>query len=244
MSTIDPVAREREPAFARRRRRTWLAVTSAVAALAGYGSSIFGDFPGGSVSFGLGEPFAAAKALLATVALGATILLLGVVLRLPRQPGVAGQPTFVMAIVLVAFDSCFFLGSFLPTSLHVYAHADLSGTRSGMRVVCGLLLVAAAGLVAWAATRERGRQGRERLRRTGRRVSAEVTEVHDTGITSNNAPRVRLTVCFKDAHGTMRFVRRRVSVTRYAGPSVGDHLPLWYDPADPGNEKKIVIGER
>jgi len=244
MSTIDPVARERDPAFARRRRRTWLAVSAVVAAVAGYGSSIFGDFPGSSVSFGLAEPLAAAKTLLAVASAGGTIVLLGVVLRLPGPSGIVGRQTFVLAMVLLAFDGGFFVGSFLPTSIHAYAHTDLSGTRADMRIVSAALVVLAGGLVAWAAVGERGKQGRARLRKTGRRVSAEITEVHDTGSTVNNAPWVRLTVRFKDAHGTPRFVRRRVLVTRFAGPSVGDHLPLWYDPNDPGNEKKIVIGDR
>jgi hypothetical protein len=37
-------------------------------------------------------------------------------------------------------------------------------------------------------------------------------------------------------------VRRHLSVSRLSRPSVGDRIPLWYDPADPGNTDKIVLG--
>ena len=72
-------------------------------AVAGYGSSIFGDFPGGSVGFGLGEPFAVVKTLLATGAIAATILLLGVVVRLPRRPAV--HVADVASTPRLAFDA-------------------------------------------------------------------------------------------------------------------------------------------
>lgn len=244
MSTVDPVARDSDPAVAGRKWRTWLAGMAGTAAVAGYGSSIVGDFPGSSVGFGVEEPFAVVKMLLALGGFAATLLLAGVVVRLPARPGLTGQQTFVLAIMLLAFDCGFFVGSFLPTSFRRFADTDLSETRFGMRVACALIVLVAAAMVAWGARKERRKQAREWLRGTETRVSAEVTEVHDTGITNNNAPWVRLTVRFTDEHGTARFVRRRMSVSRFDGPSVGDQISLWYDPADPGNEKKIVIGER
>jgi hypothetical protein len=63
-------------------------------------------------------------------------------------------------------------------------------------------------------------------------------------VTTNNAPWIRLTVKFRDAQGTDRFVRRHMSVSRLSRPSEGDRIALWYDPADPGNTDKIVLGEQ
>jgi hypothetical protein len=243
MSTVDPVAREHGPVYARRRRLRWTLLSAATAAVGGYGCSVLGDFPGSSYRFGPAEPAALVKVALLLGGLVGTLLVIGVAVRLPRIPGVPGQQTFVLAVGFAAYAGGLFLGTLLPTSIPAFAHTDLAAARAGVRIACGVLAVAAAGLMGWASHRTRRDVLRARLRRSGRRVAAEVTEVHDTGITSNNAPRIRLTVRFTDSHGTARFVRRHVSVVRFAGPSVGDRISLWYDPNDPGNQKKIVVGE-
>jgi hypothetical protein len=243
MSTIDPVARDREPGIAARRRLRWLVLSAVAALVAGYGASIFGDFPGSSYSFGLDQTGPLLKAVLLLAGLIGALLSIGIAVRLPRTPGIRGQQTFVVAGALLAFDVGMLGGTFLPTSIAEFAGTDLSGARGGVRIMCGVLAVAGGCLVGWAAMRERRRDHRAELRKSGRRVSATVTEVHDTGVTNNNAPWVRITVRFTDSHGTQRFARRHMSVSRFAGPSEGDKVPLWYDPEDPGNEKKIVIGD-
>jgi hypothetical protein len=242
VSTIDPVQRERDPAVAARRRAAWTALLLAAALVAGYGMSIYADFPGSRIGFGFEEPLAVLKSLLLLAGLVTTLLLSGLVVRLPKRPGPRGEQTFVLSMALLAATAGLFIGSFLPSSFHRFADTDLSDKRTGVRETCAVLVVIAAALVGRAVLRSRRRQYTEQLRKTGRRVSAEVIEVHDTGVTNNNAPWVRLTVRFTDAGGTNRFVRRHVSVSRLARPAVGDEVPLWYDPRDPGNEKKIAIG--
>ena len=244
VSTVDPVKRERDPAVAARRRAVLMAVLLVLSAAAGYGGSIFGDFPGGSYSIGFNQLGPLTKALLAAGGLAAAMVVLGFVVRLPKPAGIRGQQSFVLAVAMLAYSLGILVGGFLPTSIGRYGHADLSGPRGGVRVAGVVLAVLAAGFFAWAARQDRARRRRAQLRATGRRTMAVVTEVHDTGITNNNAPWVRLTVRFTDAHGTQRFVRRRSSVNRFAGPSEGDRMALWFDPQDPGNEKKIVLGER
>jgi hypothetical protein len=242
VSTVDPVARERDPAYAARRRTRWWILMLAASVLSGYGCSIFGDFPGSSFSFGLTDLGPLLKTVLAVGGLVAAMLALAVVVRLPKHAGLLGQQLFVFAMALLAYTAGFFVGTLLPTVIPAYAEADLGPSRTNMRVFCGVLLVAVAVVVGLAAVKSRRTGVRERLRATGRRVSAEVTEVHDTGITTNNAPRVRLTVKFVDSHGTARYVRRSLYVSRLSRPGVGDRVALWYDPADPGNEKRIVLG--
>jgi hypothetical protein len=36
--------------------------------------------------------------------------------------------------------------------------------------------------------------------------------------------------------------RRRLTVSRLSIPSKGDRVPVWFDPKDPGNERRIVVG--
>ncbi|MFI5915085.1 DUF3592 domain-containing protein [Dactylosporangium sp. NPDC051541] len=242
MSTIDPVQRERDPAGAARRRTVRTALMLACALIAGYGMSVDADFPGSSISFGAGEPWAVLKSLLLLAGLTATMLLIGVIVRLPEQPGPRGEPTFILGSALLAVTAGLLIGTFLPSSFREFADTDLSDARTNVRVTCAFLVIVAVALFGWAILRSRRRQHTAQLRKTGRRVSAEVTEVHDTGFTTNNAPRVRLTVRFTDATGTNRYVRRHLSVSRFDRPGVGDRIPLWYDPNDPGNEKKIVVG--
>ncbi len=243
MSTIDPVAREREPGYAARRRAVWWSLLLALTVLGGYGCSILGDFPGSSFSFSLGDTGPVVKTALALGGLIAAMVILGVVVRLPRTAGLPGQPLFVLATALLAFTAGFFIGTVLPTVIPQYAENDLEPARRGLRVFCVVMVAAAAVLVGLAARKVRRVEARTRLRVSGRRVAATVTEVHDTGVTSNNAPWIRLTVKFRDAQGTERFVRRHVYVSRLSRPSEGDRIPLWYDPADPSNTDKIVIGE-
>lgn len=246
MSTVDPVAREREPEYAARRRARWWSLLLASAVLAGYGCSILGDFPGSSFSFSLSDGRDTGPVVKTALALGglvAAMVILGVVLRLPRRPGLTGQPLFAFATTLLAFTAGFFVGTLLPTVIAQYADDDLEPARRGLRIVSVGLVAAGAVLVGLAARKVRRAEARERLRKSGRRVAATVTEVHDTGVTTNNAPWIRLTVKFRDGQGTERFVRRHVYVSRLARPSEGDRIPLWYDPADPSNTDKIVIGE-
>jgi hypothetical protein len=244
VSTIDPVARERDPAYAARRRARWWSLLLVAGAMAGYGGSILGDFPGSSFSFSLGDTGPVVKTLLAVGGLAAAMVILGAVVRLPHSSGLTGQQLFVVATTLLAYTAGFFIGTVLPTVIPQYAETDLEPARRGLRVFCVVLIAAAAVLVGLAARKVRGAGVRVRLRTSGRRVSATVTEVHDTGVTTNNAPWIRLTVKFRDAQGTDRFVRRHMSVSRLSRPSEGDRIALWYDPADPGNTDKIVLGEQ
>ncbi|MGA5704186.1 hypothetical protein [Peterkaempfera bronchialis] len=72
----------------------------------------------------------------------------------------------------------------------------------------------------------------EAVTTTGRRVSAEVTEVGSTGVEIDNAPLIRFTVKFTDHLGTDRWVTRegRFDPTRL--PRAGDPAVVWFDPAD------------
>jgi hypothetical protein len=189
VSTIDPVAREHDPAYAARRRARWWSLLLVSAVIAGYGCSILGDFPGSSFSFSLSDTGPAVKTLAAIGGLVATMLMLAVVVRLPHPSGLTGQQLFVIATTLLAFDAGFFAGTVLPTVIPQYAESNLEPARSGLRVSGAVMVAAAAVLIGLAARKVRRVEFQARLRRSGRRVAATVTEVHDTGVTTNNAPR-------------------------------------------------------
>jgi hypothetical protein len=234
VSLIDPDARDRDPARAARRRLAWMMFMVVAAAAGGYGASIFGDFPGSSYSFGGDEVGALLKCAVLLVGCAATIISMGVLLRLPKVAGVRGQPTFVVALALLAAAAGMFAGTLLPTSIKRFAGWDLSSARLYVRVQSGVLVLGALLLIVWAVRAVRSGQLRAALRATGHRTTAVVTEVHDSGHTINNSPRIRVTMRFTDADGKERFVRRWMTVSRLAIPDKGDRVPVWFDPKDPG----------
>ncbi len=59
---------------------------------------------------------------------------------------------------------------------------------------------------------------------------------------SGEAVRARLTVAFTDGEGRDHHVTRTVTTADRLLPAVGGKLPLWYDPADPGDLPSIVVG--
>jgi hypothetical protein len=172
VSTIDPVARERDPAYAGRRRARWFSLLLVAAAVAGYGCSILGDFPGSSFSFSLDDTGPVVKTLLAIGGLVAAMVVLGVVVRLPRPSGLTGQQLFVVATTLLAYTAGFFTGTVLPTVITQYTESDLEPARRGLRVFCVVLVAASAVLVGLAARKVRRAETQARLRKSGRRVSA------------------------------------------------------------------------
>lgn len=79
-----------------------------------------------------------------------------------------------------------------------------------------------------------------RLRKTGIRGKATIREVHDTGVTVNNSPQVKLVLDVKNMYGqsyttTLRTLVSRIQPNLYQPGMV---VPVLIDPND---EKKLVI---
>jgi hypothetical protein len=69
----------------------------------------------------------------------------------------------------------------------------------------------------------------------GAQAQAIVINVHDTGVTINDNPRVKLTLQVQP-EGQMPFeATKKVTVSRVAIPRVGDQYLVRYDPSDPSN---------
>jgi hypothetical protein len=105
-------------------------------------------------------------------------------------------------------------------------------------------LVTLIGVVAIFRLERSGNAKIARIRSvvsTGVRVTGDVSTA-DSGTTwVNNMPLVTLTVHYKDAAGTERWVTKRRVFPPTAVPRIGDTYTVWYDPRDAANEKKIVL---
>ncbi|MFT2707011.1 DUF3592 domain-containing protein [Clavibacter zhangzhiyongii] len=111
-------------------------------------------------------------------------------------------------------------------------------------VAASLAVLGIAAAVAWAVVQRRVARLAATARRvteTGRRTAAIVTAVQRLD-GSGDAVRARLTVAFTDADGRDHHVTRTVTTADALLPAVGGKLPLWYDPADPGDLPSIVVG--
>ncbi|AJW79767.1 DUF3592 domain-containing protein [Clavibacter michiganensis] len=120
---------------------------------------------------------------------------------------------------------------------------DASNAVLGL-VAAVLAVLGIAAAIGWAVVQRRVARLAATARRvteTGRRTSAIVTAVQRLD-GSGDAVRARLTVAFTDGEGRDHHVTRTVTTADRLLPAVGGKLPLWYDPADPGDLLSIVVG--
>lgn len=69
---------------------------------------------------------------------------------------------------------------------------------------------------------------------TGSRAVGVVQQVHDTGTTINDNPRVRMTWRIEPLDGSPPFDGEKTkTVSRVEIPRAGDRYPVFYDPTDP-----------
>ncbi|WP_143086165.1 hypothetical protein [Amycolatopsis saalfeldensis] len=93
-------------------------------------------------------------------------------------------------------------------------------------VIAGLVLLAVRGAV-------RGSRRRARLMRSGVPGTATVTAFRDTGITTNDNPKVEFTLEVTPADGTPAFTATtRHTVSRLELPFVGQQFLVRFDAAD------------
>ncbi|MEO3973239.1 DUF3592 domain-containing protein [Streptomyces sp. CAU 1734] len=114
--------------------------------------------------------------------------------------------------------------------------------RYWVPAVLVVLAVLRAG-VSLRLARLRGRRA-ERIRTviaTGHRTRGVVTGAEETGIEIRNRPCVRFVVRFTDHAGVDRWVTKLADFDRTAPPRAGDPVTVWFDPADPGDERSIPV---
>jgi hypothetical protein len=81
-----------------------------------------------------------------------------------------------------------------------------------------------------------GRGKREKaanLMQTGSKAVGTVVNVHDTGMTVNDNPRVKMVFRIEPLDGSPPFeAEKKKVVSRVEIPRSGDRYPVWYDPQD------------
>jgi Short C-terminal domain len=76
----------------------------------------------------------------------------------------------------------------------------------------------------------------EQLFETGSKGVGTVLQVHDTGMTINDNPRVQMVFRVEPLDGAPAFdAQKTTTVSRVEIPRQGDRYPIWYDPSDPSN---------
>lgn len=133
----------------------------------------------------------------------------------------------------------------LGGGLGVLAVAAGLGTPLVLVVVATALLVLAAGALALgaaaAASRRRGAEREDAAVREGSVTTATVSDKGYTVFHESDRILTTVTFTFTDPAGVQRWVQRPM-VVRSSDPVVdGQSTRLWFDPRDPGNDKRIVV---
>ncbi|QKT13630.1 DUF3592 domain-containing protein [Rhodococcus sp. W8901] len=114
----------------------------------------------------------------------------------------------------------------------------VTGIGYGCLVIAAICLI--GGLNAARGRRAR-RAGDHQTKRTGTVTTAIVSDKGYSVFRESDRIFTAVTFSFTDSGNTQRWVQRRM-VVHAATPVVdGQQTRLWYDPADPGNDKKIVV---
>jgi hypothetical protein len=81
-----------------------------------------------------------------------------------------------------------------------------------------------------------GRSRKEKAKdlfETGSRAIGTITQVHDTGMTVNDNPRVKMQFRIEPLDGSAPFdAQKTKTVSRVEIPRAGDRYPVWYDAQD------------
>lgn len=102
------------------------------------------------------------------------------------------------------------------------------------------LLIWVLGFVSRASRRRRAEQ-QQRTLASGVATTATVTDVPRGPSPSSRGLWAAVTFTFTDRGGTQRWVERPMLIRREGDVKIGDTTQLWYDAADPGNDRSIVV---
>lgn len=104
-----------------------------------------------------------------------------------------------------------------------------------LAVVCLVLGITAAG------DRRRRADAEERAMRSGTQVTAVVSDKGYTVFHESNRILTTVTFAFTDLQGVQRWVQRQMLITAEDPIQNGQQTRLWFDAANPGDDKAIVV---
>lgn len=153
-----------------------------------------------------------------------------------------------MAVVLKRADLGLMYGNaaaLLGAGAGVIVVATAGGGASYVLAIgFGLLGLAMAclvlGVVA-AASRRRRAAAEEEAMRTGTQVTAVVTDKGYTVFHESDRILTTVTFSFTDLQGVQRWVQRTMVIEAGDPVQNGQETRLWFDAADPGDDKAIVV---
>lgn len=102
------------------------------------------------------------------------------------------------------------------------------------------LLLAILGIVA-AQKRRSLAEREERIMSTGSMTTATVSDKGYVIFGEGSKIFTTVTFTFRDGSGVQRWVQRAMLVNAASPVVEGQETTLWYDPMDPGNDKRIVV---
>ncbi|MFB2598232.1 hypothetical protein ACEXQE_10600 [Herbiconiux sp. P17] len=108
----------------------------------------------------------------------------------------------------------------------------------------GLLVLGLASFVlglAAAATRRRAADTHEEILRTGMLTTATVSDQGWVIFRESTRILTTVTFTFVDTSGVRRWVQKAMVIRAEDPLTNGQQSRLWYDPANPGDEKRIVV---
>jgi hypothetical protein len=150
--------------------------------------------------------------------------------RAPRRPGIS---PFLGPMA-------FWLGAGAGTLLAAQRLDKLGLAIAGIAFFAVAASAALTGMAA-ARSRRRARARREETLRSGLRTTATVSDKGYVRFHESDRIFTKVTFTFVDTQSVQRWVQRPM-VILYENPIVdGQTTDLWYDPADPGNDAKIVV---
>ncbi|MFF1572999.1 hypothetical protein ACFVWR_09640 [Leifsonia sp. NPDC058292] len=104
-----------------------------------------------------------------------------------------------------------------------------------LAVVCLVLGVAAA------AARARKARAEDAAMRTGTLATGTVSDKGYTVFRESSRILTTVTFTFTDVHGVQRWVQRTMTINAADPVENGQETRLWYDAANPGNDRAIVV---
>ncbi len=102
------------------------------------------------------------------------------------------------------------------------------------------LFLGSLGIIGARARRSAARREAE-VMSTGTMTSARVTDKGYLSFSDSSKILTTVTFTFHDLGGVQRWVQRALLITAAEPVVDGQETTLWYDPMDPGNDKKIVV---
>ncbi|MEA2410819.1 MAG: hypothetical protein QOC77_1380 [Thermoleophilaceae bacterium] len=116
-----------------------------------------------------------------------------------------------------------------------------SGAKTTAVILGVIFLPMGLAPLPFALAGRRKSQQFVQLTANGKHASGVITAVHDTGITVNDNPRVKMTVRVEPPAEAPFTIEKTSTVSRVSIPRVGDRCSVYYDPTNPQHSNAVTF---